>query len=107
MLAELAFFIEQERDREGGTRVFKMTDLADLDKSRLQTLDGFIPENTHTTRLKHKLISHLDGLKEFKQGKTTFLAFDEDLCDVLKVVYELDDDDDNAFILSKAAEILR
>lgn len=30
VLAELAAFIEQERDREAGTRLFKMIDLADL-----------------------------------------------------------------------------
>ena len=56
--------------------------------------------------MKTRLFSHLDGLKEFKQGKTTFLSFDDDLCDIMNIIYEWDFDD-NAFVLSKAAEILR
>ena len=48
----------------------------------------------------------MDGLAESKCGKDTFLAFDTDLSNVLKVVYEKDFDED-AFVLSRAANIIR
>ena len=64
------------------------------------------PERIHTTRLKTRLLAHIEGLMEFKEGKESYLAFDEDLGGVLKEIYEKNYDDD-AFVLSKAAEILR
>ena len=106
VLAELASFIEQAVEEEGISRIFKMTDLADLYRSRLIDLGGTAPDRIHSTRLKTRLLAHFEGLKEFREGKETFLAFDDDLCTVLKVIYEQNYDDD-AFVLSKAADILR
>ena len=103
-LAELAAFMQQER--EAGNCVFKMTDLALLYKSRIEYLGAIPPERVYTTRLKLRLLSNIDGLTESTYGKTTYLAFDNDLCDVFKRVYEKDFDED-AFILSQAATILR
>ena len=48
---------------------------------------------------------HNDGLTELKRGKTSYLAFDDDLCDVFKTIYEENFDED-AFVLSRAADIL-
>ena len=47
----------------------------------------------------------IDGLTESKRGKTTYLAFDDNPCDVFKTIYEKDIDED-AFVLSRAADIL-
>ena len=106
VLAELAAFMQQERDRLGGNCVFKMADLAALHKKRFEDLEVALPERVHSTWLKLRLLAHIDGLTESKQGKTTYLAFDDDLCDVFKTTYEKDFDED-AFILSRAADILR
>ena len=102
VLAELAAFMQQERDRLGGNCVFKMADLAALYKKRFEDLGGVLPERVHSTRLKLRLLAHIDGLTESKRGKTTYLAFDDDLCDVFKTIYEKDFDED-AFVLSRAA----
>ena len=105
VLAELAAFMQQERDRLGGNCVFKMADLAALYKKRFEDLGGVLPERVHSTRLKLRLLAHIDELTESKRGKTTYLAFDDDLCDVFKTIYEKDFDED-AFVLSRAADIL-
>ena len=106
VLAELLVFMQLERDRLGGNCVFKMADLAALYKKRFEDLGGVLPERVHSTRLKLRLLAHIDGLTESKRGKTTYLAFDDDLCDVFKTIYEKDFDED-AFVLSRAADILR
>ena len=106
VLAELAAFMQQERDRLGGNCVFKIADLAALYKKRFEDLEGVLPERIHSTRLKLRLLAHIDGLTESKRGKTMYLAFDDDLCDVLKTINEKDFDEDS-FVLSRAADILR
>ena len=106
VLAEMLVFMQQERDRLGGNCVFKMADLAALYKKRFEDLGGVLPERVHSTRLKLRLLAHIDELTESKRGKTTYLAFDDDLCDVFKTIYEKDFDED-AFVLSRAADILR
>ena len=106
VLAELAAFMQQERDRLGGNCVFKMADFAALYKKRFEDLGGVLPERVHSTRLKLRLLAHIDGLTESKRGKTTYLAFDDDLYNVFKTIYEKDFDED-AFVLSRAADILR
>ena len=98
--------MQQERDRLGGNCVLKMADLAALYKKRFEDLGGVLPERVHSTRLKLRLLAHIDELTESKRGKTTYLAFDDDLCDVFKTIYEKDFDED-AFVLSRAADILR
>ena len=106
VLAELLVFMQLERDRLGGNCVFKMADLAALYKKRFEDLGGVLPERVHSTRLKLRLLAHIDELTESKRGKTTYLAFDDDLCDVFKTIYEKDFDE-AAFVLSRAANILR
>ena len=105
ILAELVALMQQKRDRQGGNCVFKMADLPALYKKRIEGLGGVLPECINSTRLKLRLLAHIDGLTESKRGKTTHLAFDDNLCDVFKI-YEKDFDED-AFVLSRAADILR
>jgi len=105
VLAELVSFIQQTVEEER-TRVFKMTDLADLYRLRLIDMGETVPYRVHTTRLKTRLLSHIEDLREFKEGKETYLAFDDDLGGVMKEMYEQSFDDDG-LVLSKAAEILR
>ena len=106
VLAELVAFMYQDRDRLRENCVFKMADLAALYEKRFEDLGGALPEYVHSTWLKLRLLAHIDGLMESKWGNTTYLAFDDDLCDVFKTIYEKDFDED-AFVLSKAADTLR
>ena len=77
------------RDRLGGNCVFKMADLAALYKKRFKDLGGVLPERVHSKRLKLRHLAHIDGLTESKRGKTTYLAFDDDLCDVFKTMKKI------------------
>ena len=83
-----------------------MADLAALYKKRFEDLGGVLPERVHSTRLKLRLLAHIDRLTESKRGKTTYLTLDDDLYDVFKTIYEKDFDKD-AFVMSRAADILR
>ena len=51
-------------------------------------------------------MSHFEDLTECKQGKNTFLAFDMEVGNALKKIYE-NDYEDETFILSWATNILR
>ena len=104
VLAELASFMEQSTNTVDG--VFKLTELGKMYRNRLIELGGQAAERIHTTRLKSRLLSHFEGLTEFTQGKITFLAFDMEVGNALIKIYE-NDYDDEAFILSRAATILR
>ena len=106
VLAELAAFMQQERARLGGNCVFKMAHLAALYKKQFEDLGGVLPERVHSTRLKLRLLAHIDRLTESKRGKTTYLAFDDDLCDAFKTIY-VKYFDETAFVLSRVADILR
>ena len=105
VFAELVSFIEQTVGTDENA-IFKMTDLADMYKRRFEDLGGECPERIHTTKLKNRLLSQLDSLKEFKEGKNSFLTFDNEIGSVLRNVYE-NSFDDEALILSRAAEIIR
>ena len=89
VLAELVAFMQHERDRLGGNCVFKMPDLAALYKKRFEDLVGVLPERVHSTRLKLRLPAHIDGLTESRRGKTMYLAFEDDLCDVFKTMKKI------------------
>ena len=105
VLAELVTFMLQERDRLGRNCAFKIEDLAALYKKRFEDLGGALPERVRSKRLKLRLLAHIDGLTESKRGKTMYLAFDDNLRDVSKTIYEKHFDED-AFVLSRAADIL-
>ena len=106
LLKKIVDSFQSLRDRLGGNCVFKMADLAALYKKRFKDLGGVLPERVHSKRLKLRHLAHIDGLTESKRGKTTYLAFDDDLCDICKTIYGNDFDED-AFVLSRAADILR
>ena len=79
-----------------------MTDLAALYKKRFEDLRGNIPGSVHSPKQGFSA----EWIVESKRGKDTFLTFDTDLSEVLNEVYEKDFDEE-AFVLSKAADILR
>ena len=66
--------------------MFKLTELKKLDRNRLIDVGGQAVERIHTARLKSRLLSHYEGLTEFKQRKNTFLAFDMEADNAFKNV---------------------
>ena len=104
VLAELAQYMEQEMNK--GNHVFKLVDLADLYKERVQELGGRISGRVHTTKLKQRLLAHVDNLREYSDKKFLYLTFEENVGTVLKNCYRKTYDDE-AFVLSEAAKLLR
>ena len=105
VFAELAQYMEQEIN-DGTKNVFKLVDLADLYKQRVKELGGHTSERVHTTKLKQRLLAHVENLRENSDKKFVYLTFEKNIGNVLKNSYGKTYDDE-AFILSEAAKILR
>ena len=84
VLAELASFMEQTANTVHG--VLKLTELGKMYRDRLIELRGQAAERIHTARLKSRLLSHFEDLTEFKQGKNTFVAFNMEVGNALKII---------------------
>ena len=75
-------------------------------KKRLIELGAHAPNRVHTTKLKNRIMAHFENIRDFKEGNSSYLVFDADIGSAIKSVCDTDYDDE-AFILSKAASILR
>ena len=105
VLAELVQYMEQ-RAKDENTYTFKLVDLAKLYKERVKEVGGHTPDRVHTTKLKNRMLSHVETLREFSDNRFSYLTFDETLGDVIKSYHEQSRDEE-AFVLSEAAKILR
>ena len=105
VLAELVQYMEQV-GKEENTYKFKLVDLAKLYKERVKELGGHTLERVHTTKLKNRLLAHVETLREFSDNRFSYLTFDETLGDVIKSYHEQSRDEET-FVLSDAAKILR
>ena len=106
VLSELAQYMEQVAKADIRNNVFKLVDLARLYKERVTELDGHTFERVLTTKLKNRLLAHVENLREYKDKRFSHLTFDENVEIVLKSCYERNFDDE-AFVLSEAAKSLR
>ena len=106
-LAELVTFIEESAlNSEDGLTIFKLSELTTRYTKRLQDLGVEITGRIHSTRLKNRILSQFEDLKSYNEGRDVYLAFDSDIGSALRVATNLDYDDE-AVILSKAANIIR
>ena len=60
--------MEQEMN-DGTKNVFKLVYLADLYKQRVKELGGHTSERVHTTKLKQRLLAHVENLREYSDKK--------------------------------------
>ena len=67
--AELVAFLEDMKSDEDSAPVFKLTDIAQLFKVRLEQLGLSVEKRIHTSRLKKRLLSALPDLRTQSQGK--------------------------------------
>ena len=105
-LAELASYIEENSCYGESVPVFKLSDLAKLYRERLINLGTDVPNRINSTRLKERLLHLIPDLKAQTQGRDILLVFDDDIGEALKI--ECDNDEDSeANILAKAAQIVR
>jgi hypothetical protein len=59
--------------------VFKLSDVANLYKTRLEQLGATVTNRIHTTRLKDRLLAVLSDLRAHSQGRDTILLFEKDI----------------------------
>ena len=85
--------------------MLKLADLTKLYTKRLEQLGSKSTIHVHSTDLKNRILSSLPDLQAYRKGRDIFLAFDDDIDSALKIISE--DSDDEAVILSKAANIVR
>ena len=102
--AELVAFMEDKNNDEDNAPVFKLIDIAQLYKVRLEQLGLTLDTRIHTTRLKNRLLSALPGLKAHSQGRETLLSFETDFGPALMVACCHDSD---AMHLMRAAYVVR
>ncbi len=101
--AELVAFLEDVRSNEDSDPIFKLTDIAQLYKVRLEQLGLTVEKRIHTTRLKKRLLSALPDLRAQSQGRD-ILSFEKDIGPALMVASCHDDD---AIHLMRAAQVVR
>ena len=99
-LAELVAFMEDLRNAP----VFKLTDLTQMYKNRLEQLGAVVDGRIHSSRLKDRLLSALPDLQAHLQGNSVILSFNEDFIVALTKACDFDDD---AMHLVHAVQIVR
>ena len=105
VFAELTFYMEQTAN-ENKVYIFKLVDLSKLHKTKVRELGGHTPNRIHTTKLKERLMLHIENLKEYQDSNNQcYIPFDNDAGTVLKTFYKKSYDDE-AFVLSEAAKII-
>ena len=105
VLAELVAYIEECRfDSELSGRIFKLSELVTLYGERMELLGEKTTFRIHSSRLKNRILLQIPSLEAYNDGREVLLAFKEDVGDVL---HKADLNDDDAFHLMKAANILR
>ena len=106
-LAQLIAYIEDVRaESEDEIPVFRLAELTQMYSKRLQQLGGDTSTRVHSTHLKDRILANVAGLQAHRQGRDVMLAFNEDVEQALKNLYE-QDFDSQAMILSQAAKIIR
>ena len=107
-LAELVAHMEDCHNETDIAPVFKLSDLAQLYKTRLEQLGIEVDGRVHTSRLKLRLLAVLPNLKATSQGKNIMLSFDDDIGGALKKACDHDYySDSNSMHLVQAAKIVR
>ena len=106
-LVELLGYIEDVKlNSKDIAPIFKLTDLVQLYTNRLVELGVKITGRIHSTDLKNRILANMPGLQAYKQGRDVLLSFNDDVGFALRDAC-LDDGDDEAICLAKAARIIR
>ena len=97
-------FLEDMKSDEDSAPIFKLIDIAQLYKDRLEQLGVTVEKRIHTTRLKNRLLSALPDLRAHSQGRDTLLSFEKDIGSALMMASYHDSD---AMHLMRAAQVVR
>jgi hypothetical protein len=105
-LADLVSYIDETGRNSEIAPVFKMVDLCNLYKRRLQELGTNFTGRVHSTHLKNRILEFCPDLKSTMSGRDMVLIFNKDIGQAVRKACEYDADDD-AVHLARAANILR
>ena len=92
-------------ETSGSSPVFKLSEITKLYEKRLNDF-GIEKMRVNSHHLKNRLLGLCPEIRSFNQGRDFYVAFDEDIGDILKDAKERSYDDD-AVVLAKAADIIR
>jgi len=106
VFAELVLYIEETRQDEETTPVFRMADLVLLYQSRMEQLGVQLDTRVHSTRLKQRLLTQFSDMRAHTKERDILVSFEEDIGSAFAKACELDSDSD-AVHLARAAQIFR
>ena len=92
VFAELVLYIEETRQDEKTTPIFKLTELAQLYKSRIEQLKVKVDTRINTTRLRERILAEFPDMQSYKKGRDVLMAFEKDVGAALAKAYEQDND---------------
>ena len=102
-------YLYEEREgsieTSGSSPVFKLSEITKLYEKRLNDF-GIETMRVNSHHLKNRLLGLCPEIRSFNQGRDCYIAFDEDIGDILKDAKEHNYDDD-AVVLAKGADIIR
>ena len=101
---ELVAFMEDMHSDKDIAPTFKLTDMGQLYRARLEQFGVTVKNRIHTTRLKLRLLSALPDLRESSDGRDVRLAFQNDIGPALRKAC---DHDSEAMHLVRAAQVVR
>ena len=104
-LAEIIEFIKETKANNTSSPIFKLSELSKKYQNYLKMLTG-TNHDTHSTRLKERILNNVPELECRKEGRDMLLLFSEDIGTVLRNACESDCDSD-AISLMKAAKLIR
>jgi hypothetical protein len=106
-LAELLGYIEDTKMVEQSVApIFKLSDLLKLYTDRLRHLGVEVTGRIHSSDLKDRILANVPGIRAYKQGRDVLLSFDDDVGFAL-MNSSVDNCDDEAICLAKAAQLIR
>jgi len=104
--AQLVEYINEHKRDSSTKPLFKLADLVQKYRLRLQQLGENVECRINSTRLKERLLAHIPDLKAEMDGNTVWLVFDKDIGTALSAACQFDADLE-ALHLANAAEIVR
>ena len=105
-MAELIAYMKDTHIESDAAPVFKLAKLGRLYKTRLKLFGCDVSGRFNNTHLKPRILAHQQDLQVYREGRDVLLAFSKDVVAALRQAYERDFDDE-AWILSQAAKIVR
>ena len=86
--------------------VFRLAELARLYETHQKLIGADVLDRFNNTHLKTRILAHQQDRQAYREGRNVLLASSKDVGAALRQAYERDFDDE-AWILSKAAKIVR